>query len=396
MQHASRRAARAAARHGGRGGRRLRDACPSTPRRRPSGPSSAWPERPSLLAPRPRRPRRRAPTAPARAAFAAATSPALADSRGGGRLARPASHPPHRPARSPRNGNGQVAAPARSRGHRLRRELRVAGARALVLPQAAPGAQPREHELPDPAARGQPRGGHVHPHQGARGRAQAARRRVPAPTQRGHRRAAVLPRRPVHLRVARALALRRRHRHGLHRHRVLAAVAAAEFKKSGKLPHTNGKCLVCSRYVHTFIYKCARADPTFKPSASIPLQAFGNSLGVEAGENVPTHASVANDSDGYRPGGAALCGRAVGRHGARRAAAWPRCSGGRASSLIDALRVRQGPHRLAALLQRNVGAADESPMAHFCQPAGEERRPPLPATTSSDAADAARASPRRR
>ena len=75
---------------------------------------------------------------------------------------------------------------------------------------------------------------------------------------------------------------------------------AAEFKKSGKLPHTNGKCLVCSRYVHTYIYKCARADPTFKPNAKIPLQAYGNSLGVECGENIPTHSSVANDSDGYR------------------------------------------------------------------------------------------------
>ena len=90
---------------------------------------------------------------------------------------------------------------------------------------------------------------------------------------------------------------------------------AAEFKESGKLPHTNGKCLVCSRYVHTFIYQCARADPTFKPSASIPLQAFGNALGVEAGENLPTHASVANDCRRLPAGGAALRGRAVGRHG---------------------------------------------------------------------------------
>ena len=120
-------------------------------------------------------------------------------------------------------------------------------------------------------------------------------------TKRGDRRAAVLLWRPVHLRVARALALRRRHRHGLHRHRVPAAVAGGPSSRSRASCRTlKGKCLVCSRYVTTYIYRCARADPTFKPSASIPLQAFGNALGVEAGENVPTHASVANDSDGYR------------------------------------------------------------------------------------------------
>ena len=119
-------------------------------------------------------------------------------------------------------------------------------------------------------------------------------------TKRGDRRAAVLLWRPVHLRVAGALALRRRHRHGLHRHRVPAAVAGGRVQEVGQAAAHQGKCLVCSRYVTTYIYRCARADPTFKPSACIPLQAFGNSLGVEAGENVPTHSSVANDSDGYR------------------------------------------------------------------------------------------------
>ena len=71
--------------------------------------------------------------------------------------------------------------------------------------------------------------------------------------------------------------------------------------QSGKLPPTKGKCLVCSRYVTTYIYRCARADPTFKPERGIPLQAFGNALGRrERATSVPTHASVANDSDGYR------------------------------------------------------------------------------------------------
>ncbi len=154
---------------------------------------------------------------------------------------------------------------------------------------------------------------------------------------------------------------------------------AAEFKRSGKLPHTQGKCLVCSRYVTTYIYRCARADPTFRPSASIPLQAFGNALGVEAGENVPTHSSVANDVDGYRPEALLF----VDEQWADTAAA----RGGMASMLwrpcvkfLTTHYVYVKDHNgLPRLIQRNVGAADESPTAYFCQPAGETQRPPLPA-----------------
>jgi len=72
------------------------------------------------------------------------------------------------------------------------------------------------------------------------------------------------------------------------------------FLADGSLPPTPGKCLICSRYMHTFLYRCARSDPTFRPSADIPLQAYGNSLGFAKGESVPTHASVACDADGYR------------------------------------------------------------------------------------------------
>ena len=154
---------------------------------------------------------------------------------------------------------------------------------------------------------------------------------------------------------------------------------AAEFKKSGKLPHTQGKCLVCSRYVHTYIYRCARGDPTFCPSAKIPLQAFGNALGVASGEDVPGHASVANDSDGYRQEALLF----VDEQWADTAAA----RGGMASLLWRPCVKFDSQHYeyvkdhtgLPRLLQRNVGAADESPSAHFRQPAGGERRPPLPA-----------------
>jgi len=158
---------------------------------------------------------------------------------------------------------------------------------------------------------------------------------------------------------------------------------AAEFKQSGKLPHTQGKCLVCSRYVTTYIYRCARADPTFKPSASIPLQAFGNALGVEAGENVPTHSSVANDTDGYRQEALLF----VDEQWADTAAA----RGDMASLLWRPVVKFVTTHYeyvkdhtgLPRLLQRNVGAADESPMAHFYQPAGEAQRPPLSANSAA-------------
>ena len=158
---------------------------------------------------------------------------------------------------------------------------------------------------------------------------------------------------------------------------------AAEFKASGKLPHTQGKCLVCSRYVTTYIYRCARADPMFKPSASIPLQAFGNSLGVEAGQNVPTHASVANDTDGYRQEALLFVDEQWADTSAAR--------GDMASLLWRPVVKFVTTHYeyvkdhtgLPRLLQRNVGAADESPMAHFYQPAGEHQRPPLSANAAA-------------
>ena len=154
---------------------------------------------------------------------------------------------------------------------------------------------------------------------------------------------------------------------------------ATEFKKSGKLPHTQGKCLVCSRYVTTYIYRCARADPTFKPSASIPLQAFGNSLGVEAGENVPTHASVANDVDGYRQEALLFVDEqwadTAAARGSMASLLWRPCVKFD-SQHYEYVKDHTG---LPRMLQRNVGAEDELPEAHFRQPAGGTRRPPLPA-----------------
>jgi len=158
---------------------------------------------------------------------------------------------------------------------------------------------------------------------------------------------------------------------------------AAEFKKTGKLPHTNGKCLVCSRYVHTYIYKCARADPTFKPDACIPLQAYGNALGVEAGKNVPTHASVANDTDGYRQEALLFVDEqwadTAAARGGMASLMWRPCVKFDTTHYVYV----KDSNGLPRLLQRNVGAEDESPSSHFCQPAVAPPRPPLPASPTT-------------
>ena len=159
----------------------------------------------------------------------------------------------------------------------------------------------------------------------------------------------------------------------------LTPSAQAAFRKSGTLPETCGKCLVCTRYVHTFIYRCARADPTFQPSAKIPLQAFGNSLGVACGDDVPTHSSVANDSDGYRPEALLF----VDEQWADTAVA----RGGMATLLwrpvvrFDSTHYEyvRDPRGLPRIVQRGVGAAQDSSEAHFCRPATGAARRPLPA-----------------
>ena len=72
------------------------------------------------------------------------------------------------------------------------------------------------------------------------------------------------------------------------------------FMNTGKLPSVSGKCLVCTRYYHTYIYRLARSDPTFNPSRSVSLQAFGNVLDPAVGDVHPSHCSVVHDVDGYR------------------------------------------------------------------------------------------------
>ena len=133
-----------------------------------------------------------------------------------------------------------------------------------------------------------------------------------------------------------------------------------------------GSCRLMADFMHRF-----------KPDAKIPLQAFGNSLGFASGENLPTHASVANDSDGYRQEALLF----VDEQWADTAAAR-----GAMSSLLWRPVVKfvtthyqyvKDHTGLPRLLQRNVGAADESPMTHFYQPAGDPQRPPLSANPAA-------------
>ena len=154
----------------------------------------------------------------------------------------------------------------------------------------------------------------------------------------------------------------------------------------------NGKCLVCSRYVHHLHLPVRARRPDVQADACIPLQAFGNSLGVEAGENVPTHSSVANDSTATAR---RRCSSwtSSGPTRRRRAAAWPRCCGARASSLTLALRVRQGPHRPAAhaAAQRGRGGRVAGRRIFASRQGGRGVRPCR--RIRSDATNAARARP---
>jgi len=145
-----------------------------------------------------------------------------------------------------------------------------------------------------------------------------------------------------------------------------------EFQQKGTLPSPHGMCLLCNRYVHTYIYRCARGDPTFRPDSKIPLQAFGNSLGVECGDNVPSHASVVNDSDGYRQEALlfvdeAWADTAAAREGMATLLWRPVVKF--CSTHYHYVKDTNGTPRI---LQRNVGAAKESMDPHFGEPASTE------------------------
>ena len=163
----------------------------------------------------------------------------------------------------------------------------------------------------------------------------------------------------------------------------------AAFDRDGAsaLPTTPGKCLVCSRYLHTYVYRQARSDPTFCPSASLPLQAYGNPLGVAKGEALPTHTSAVCGADGYRKEALLFVDEAWADTAAARS--------GMSSFLWRPCVKFFAPHYkyvkdpttgLPRLLQRGVGSDPES-VTHFRQPVSERPAAPGLASIQTTAAD---------
>lgn len=113
----------------------------------------------------------------------------------------------------------------------------------------------------------------------------------------------------------------------------------------------------------------ARSDPTFKPSASIPLQAYGNPMGAVRGETLPTHASVACDADGYRQEALLFVDEAWADTAAARGGMgtflWRPCVKFQSTHYKY---VRDPGTNLPRLVQRDVGADSERPQ-DFGQPA---------------------------
>jgi len=147
----------------------------------------------------------------------------------------------------------------------------------------------------------------------------------------------------------------------------------AAFDRDGvsALPATPGKCLVCSRYLHTYVYRQARSNPAFCPSASLPLQAYGNPLGVAKGEALPTHSSSACGADGYRPEALLFVDEAwadtAAARGSMSSFLWRPC----VKFLPTHYQYVEDPTTgLPRLLQRGVGSDPES-VAHFRQPVPE-------------------------
>ena len=161
--------------------------------------------------------------------------------------------------------------------------------------------------------------------------------------------------------------------------------AAFDCDGASALPATPGKCLVCSRYLHTYVYRQARSDPAFCPSSSLPLQAYGNPLGVAKGEALPTHTSVVCGADGYRKEALLFVDEAwadtTAARGAMSGFMWRPC----VKFLSTHYKYVKDPTTgLPRLLQRSVGSDPES-VAHFRPPVPERPAAPGLAITTTAA-----------
>lgn len=71
------------------------------------------------------------------------------------------------------------------------------------------------------------------------------------------------------------------------------------YEKSGELPQTQSKCLVCARYFQTYLYTICRSDPNFTLTPTIALQAFCNDPTKE--DVVQTLGSKTRSKGEYKP-----------------------------------------------------------------------------------------------
>jgi hypothetical protein len=73
-----------------------------------------------------------------------------------------------------------------------------------------------------------------------------------------------------------------------------------KFNESGCLPKQSGKCLLCTRYWHSYVFTLARTSPSFCPKSCIQVQAFGNAIGVSEAGEIPSLSNAVDDECGYK------------------------------------------------------------------------------------------------
>lgn len=72
------------------------------------------------------------------------------------------------------------------------------------------------------------------------------------------------------------------------------------FMKTGTLPVTRGKCLLCTRYYVSYMFRLLRADAAMASDVSLPIVAFENKVGVSTGDECCTHCNViGSEEDDY-------------------------------------------------------------------------------------------------
>ncbi len=69
------------------------------------------------------------------------------------------------------------------------------------------------------------------------------------------------------------------------------------FIRSGTLPVTRGKCLLCTRYYHSYMFRLLRADATVASNVKVPIVAFQNHVGATTGDECCTHVNEVGTAD---------------------------------------------------------------------------------------------------